>query len=216
MFKEHKAFIVFTGIDGSGKTLHAKLLSQELQKRGLSSVYFRPRDLSLVPNFIKKLLEKHPNLSPRNITMAKEYSKFNGRDILKAILLTVPFLLYSLIVYYLWIYRLRRKYIVVCDRYFFDWFYNLWGNNSSILVRLLPQPNAVFLLDISPGIALSRMHDVFDKKVPLAYYEALRNWFLELGKELGFLTIDSSRKLEEVKSLILSHTANLLENEEVA
>lgn len=213
MPKRFKAFIVFTGIDGSGKTFHATSLSRELKKIGIPNVYLKPRDVSLVPSFIGKWLERHPHLSPRNITISSEVNRSNSKSILKALCLTIPFLTYALIIYFVWIRLFRSKQVVICDRYFFDWFYNLLGDASIALLYLLPKPDVVFILDVPVKVALRRMHDSFDKKLSEEYYESLRAWLLVIGKRLGFFVIDSAESIEKVKNRILDYTLNILSND---
>jgi dTMP kinase len=205
-----KAFIVFAGIDGSGKTTHAVSLLKELQREAINSIYFRPRDISLIPTFLRNLLKSYPNVSPRNITISNKFGNFSGKNILKALFLTIPFWIYALIVYYIWMRPLRYKKVVICDRYFFDWFYNLWGNASIALTRLLPKPDIVFLLDVPVIIAFSRMHSALDRQVPPGYYESLRNWYLMLARQQGFFIVDSSGDFEEVKGIIKKHVVRML------
>jgi thymidylate kinase len=149
-------------------------------------------------------------VSPRNATISNKFSNFSGKSILKALFLTIPFWVYALIVYCTWIRPLQHKKVVVCDRYFFDWFYNLWGNMSIALTRLLPKPDMVFLLDVPVTIAFSRMHSTSDRQIPLSYYESLRNWYLTLAKQRGFFVIDSSGDFEEVKTVIKKHVVRVL------
>jgi thymidylate kinase len=197
-----KVFIVLTGIDGSGKTTHAVSLSKELQRETINSIYFRPRGITIIPTFLRGLLKSYPNLSPRNVAMSKKADNFSGRNILRALFLTIPFWIYALIVYYAWIRPLRSKKVVICDRYFFDWFYNLWGNASIALTHLLPKPDIVFLLDVPVNIAFSRMHSIADKQISLSYYESLRCWYLMLAKQQGFFIVDSTGDFKDVKGII--------------
>jgi thymidylate kinase len=101
-------------------------------------------------------------------------------------------------------------FVVVCDRFFFDWFYNLWGNASIALVRLLPKPSIAFLLDVPVTVAFSRMHYPLDKQVRLSYYESLREWYLMLARRQNFFIIDSSSKFEEVKDTIKKYVISML------
>jgi len=214
--QRNSALIFFEGIDGSGKTTHALALHEELSKRGVKCVYVRPAEaiLTFVPSVLREYINKHPRISPRNITLSRKRHRFNSRyvDILK-IPVTIFFLAYAFIAYFLSIRSLRSNFIVICDRYFFDWFYNLWGNASITLIRLLPKPDIAFLLDIPVTIAFSRMHYAIDKEISPEYYESLRDWYLTLARQQSLFIIDSSREFEKTKGIILNYVINALRSD---
>jgi len=208
------ALIFFIGIDGSGKTAHALTLCKELSEKRIRCTYVRPRYalFRLIPSVLREWVDRRPHISPRNITIScKTQKSSNGRSIgVLKILITIPLLVYAFITYFLTIRPLLDEFIVICDRFFFDWFYNMWGNVSTALIRLLPRPDIAFLLDVPVTIAFSRMHYALDRQIPLGYYESLRNWYLMLARQQGFFIVDSSGDFEEVKCIIKRHVVSTL------
>jgi len=209
--------IFFIGIDGSGKTAHALALCRELSRKGIRYVYVRPRDalFRFIPLVLRGWIDRHPHISPRNITISRKtqsYKHSQSVGILK-IPVTIFFLIYAFIAYFLSIRSLRSEFVVVCDRYFFDWFYNLWGNASMALIRILPKPDIAFLLDVPTTIAFSRMHYVMDKEISPEYYGSLRDWYLTLARQQSFFIINSSGDFEKTMGIILNHLINILRSD---
>ena len=201
--------ICFVGIDGSGKTTHALALCRELSAKGINCMYVRPRYalLRFLPSIFREWGDKHTYISPRNIMIPSEIQKTRkvSRYVrIFKIPLTLFFLIYASFTYFLDIRPLLSEFIIVCDRYFFDWLYNLWGKVATALTHLLPKPNLVVLLDIPVATALSRMHDIEDKSISPNYYRSLQSWYLVLARQREFFVIDSSSDFEKTKQQILN------------
>jgi thymidylate kinase len=215
------AFICFVGIDGSGKTTHAIGLVKALAKQHLNSLYVRPRYelLRFLPVRIDRWVQKHFHI--RSI-LAKD-TRFADHGNSKSILLhssehgthkaVISYLLlvYALISYQLTIKRYSKRSYVVCDRYFFDWFFEADKPGSLALARLLPKPDLGFFMDIPVSLAYKRMTSKEDKFMALDYYESLRRRYISVSKMERFITIDSSKDFEKTKRLILQHTITNLE-----
>jgi len=212
--QKNSAFICFIGIDGSGKTTHALALCRELSGKGINCAYVRPRyaPLRFIPSALRKWINAHIHISPKNIRIGcKTRKSYNSQSVgILKFPLTISFFIYALITYFLSIRPLLHKSMVICDRYFFDWLYNLWGNTSMALIRLLPKPDIAFLLDVPTTIAFSRMYYALDRQIPLSYYESLRKWYLMLARQQGFFIVDSSGDFEEVKGIIKKHVVSTL------
>lgn len=200
------ALICFIGIDGSGKTIHSLNLCKELLMKRVKCVYIRPRyaPIKFIPSVLRRWMSKHIHMSPRLLTIPSEDHRpyKSGRAL--RIPLTLSFLMYTFLTYLLIIKPQLDRNIIVCDRYFFDWFYNLWGKASVALTRLLPKPDLVFLLDAPVAVAFSRMRDIGDKSVSPEYYKSLRDWYLVLARQRGFFVIDSSGDFEKTRELVLN------------
>jgi len=212
-----RPFICLIGIDGSGKTAHARILFIELIKSGISCVHVSSRSslLQLMPCSLRSWLEKNAHIGPRNMTLPslKERGFKSSRcNILFRIPLSLFFIIYTLLTYLITIRPLLRKYVVVSDRYFYDLFYNLWGDASFALVRMLPKPTIGFLLDLPVPTALSRMHSLEDKKIPQKYYELLRKYYLAIAKQNNLHIIDNSVDFEKSSKCILVHVKAFLES----
>lgn len=148
-------FIVLEGVDGSGKSSCARLLAEELEKRGKKTFLTRePGGGSLLGKEIKSLLIKDRNsslLTPKNKTvlLLADHALHFSNDI-------VP--------------HLARGETVICDRYFPFSHFAYWPNRAEWMLSTdgyihcgsLNQstsclPEKVFFLDISPKLAFERI-----------------------------------------------------------
>jgi thymidylate kinase len=203
-FRKNGVLICFVGIDGSGKTSHALALHKEFSNRNINSVYVRPRYalLRFVPSVLRRRVQLDSSFSPRLITISSGNRKaLKIRRFLK-VPLTAMLFAYAFLTYFLCIRPLLRNSIVVCDRYFFDLFYNLWGDSSLALVRMLPSPDAAFVFDVPVAVGFSRMHSEDDKRISQEYYNKLRRWYLRLARQEKFIVVDSSSDFERNRQLV--------------
>jgi thymidylate kinase len=203
--RKNGVWVCFIGIDGSGKTSHALALCKELSRKNINYAYVRSRYalLRYIPSILKRRINENGALSPRRMTISSGNRKASSsKGILKGPL-TVMLFAYAFLTYLLCIKPLLRNSIVVCDRYFFDLFYNLWGTSSYALIGVLPGPDVAFVFDLPVTVAFSRMHSADDKNIPQEYYGHLRAWYLSLAKERGFTVIDSSSDFKRTKQLVL-------------
>ena len=205
--KNEGAFICFIGIDGSGKTTHAHYLSQELAKNGINVFYIRPRYklIQAFPLWLNTSIKKYINIRPlliKHVTGTKKLDNLWKNSFLLKRLLSFFLLIYAFTTYLLMIKPYLRKSYLVCDRYFYDWFYDKRQAWSIYIARILPKPDLCIFLDIPISLAFSRMN-VEDKKMPQEYYESLREWYITLAKLQGFKIIDSSGDFLRVNNIII-------------
>jgi thymidylate kinase len=210
-------FICLIGIDGSGKTAHARSLAKELSKIGVNCVHISPRSslLQYMPVILRNWIDKHAHLGPRNLTLPRlgvKESAGSRSIILLKMSICLIFIIYAFLTYLITIRPHLGKYVVVSDRYFYDLFYNLWGRKSYLLIGLLPRPSLGFILDLPVTTAFSRMHSLEDRMVPQKYYESLRHYYLNIARCNNFLIIDTSNDFEESRKCILEHVKTFLES----
>jgi thymidylate kinase len=197
-------FICFIGIDGSGKTTHAQALLRALSERNLNVIHVSPRSslmYLLLPERLRRSV-KGTHVRPRNL-MIQKMKVFPRVNIFMNFLI-VPTLMYVFLTYLLTIKPLLKKFVVVCDRYFYDLLFSLFGKKALLLVGLIPKPYLGILLDLPVDQAFTRMHDMEDKRVPYDFYEKLRKWYIALAKQQGFLIVDSTDEFEKVHKKILN------------
>jgi len=186
----------FTGVDGSGKTTHAKSLIKSLNEMGYSCKYVwgasRPilsyaffiftRLLGYWKKTRKNAYTDPLEYAPRNIAeklgMVYRFFLFLDFQIKTSLKIRLPLIL-------------RKP--VVCDRYFYDLLMELQLSNVSserfttILSKTLPQPVITFLLDVPETLANQR------RGLSCEELGAKRRVFLQIGKFFGFVIVDSSK-----------------------
>jgi thymidylate kinase len=185
--------IYILGIDGSGKTTHASSLCKKFLNQGISCINIRPRNdlMKLLPSFVQNWIDKRPQISPRNITIPTHYKI--SKNIIMKFPISLLLLIYAYLSYILIIRpALKKNSIVICDRFFYDWLFNIWGVNSQVLAILLKKPDISILLDVPVNLAFTRMHDDYDKNISFEYYESLRKYYLILAIKYNFLKINNN------------------------
>jgi thymidylate kinase len=217
-FKMKKGIVVcFIGIDGSGKTSHAKSLSTNLAISGLASFRIRPEYLlsNCLPHSLMNWISTNI-LSSSKMKIVERWHQKDARTrgsvrshIFKA-LMNAGLLFYAWFMHELVVKVRLSRYSMIYDRYFYDWIFYLNGNRFDSLVRIVPKADLVFLLDLEVPEAFSRMHWKKDKEFPSEYYSSLRNWYLTLARYYGFVIVDCARHFDETSFAILDNTLRLL------
>ena len=159
-FQMRKAIICFTGFDGSGKTSHAFKLIEEMKKIGIPCKYTWCRwafGFSSVFHFlVRKTLgytqETYKYLKPLQIIF--QYLIFLDFTLSIFVKVRIPSILGR---------------CVIIDRYIYDAWVDLAFRGFDIstrkyFVRLMlkmnPEPDITFLINVPPHIALSRKNDL--------------------------------------------------------
>jgi thymidylate kinase len=119
-------------------------------------------------------------------------------------------LTYVLATHFLVVKPLLNRFTLVCDRYYFDWFYRAFGRSSLSFTYLLPRPDVVFFLYLPVEMARSRMSYSPDRELPLGYYRAMQEWYRRLAVQRGFIEIDSSRDFTTTSDAILCNMTSLM------
>lgn len=194
-------FIVFEGIDGSGKTTQARLLIGKLGQKGHSVVFTHEP----YKNVDLKYME---DLEP--IERQKLFIE-DRREHLEEIILTA----------------LELGKIVICDRYFFSTL--AYGMSEDIkLEKLIAMheeilgdkfilPDHIFILDVSEEEAMARL---ISKKLPLGHFEKneklkkIRDAYAELYEKNKLFDVDidcfdSLQPIDIVHEQVLDKTMEL-------
>jgi dTMP kinase len=190
-------FIVFEGIDGSGKSTHIKLLTEELQKRDL--FLFVTKEYT--DNPIGRLIKDYAEGSLRNLSPETEALLFaaDRREHLKKINDS-----------------LMKGKTVISDRYIhsslaYQGALGLSLEWIRILNRFIRKPDLVLLLDIDPNSSLKRVIDrkptVFEED---NYLHRVREIYLKLVEKGEITRIDADRPISEVHRDIMEKVDNLL------
>jgi dTMP kinase len=186
-------FIVFEGIDGSGKSTLSKNIFHILQNRNIDLDLFREPTSFETGIELRKFLQNKIQLSPEEqmkLFIADRKESVN-RNILPG---------------------LQNKKFVLLDRYYFSTAaYQASSLNSPMeilqrnLVENFPKPNLIFFLDIDPELATKRIHtnrdeiDVFENLEKLITIR--ENYLSILPKDTIFL--DASLSPEELTDIAI-------------
>lgn len=200
--------IVFTGIDGSGKTTLAKNLTLILKKNNINAkyVYNTYRPLLLLPAIslarIILLRGKHMYNSPE------------GKRVQKIIRNWAVSNLYMYLVIFDYCFQTFFKVriplmfgkIVICDRYVYDLVVNFAVElNLSVkemkkqlakLLYVLPKPNIVFLMDINEEVAYKRKNDIPSRE----FLTIRRSIYLNIANQYEMEIFDGAKTLEKLQS----------------
>lgn len=177
-------FIVFEGIDGSGKSTQVKLLSKKLQQEGYK-VYstFEPTD-NKIGKLIREIFTGQIEADHRTIAalfaadrLDHLLNKQNG--ILK---------------------KLEEGYTVICDRYYFSSYaYHGthmdidWVIKSNELSAQLLKADLTIFINIEPEISMQR---VLQNREQIELYETLEN--LSKVRDKYFEAFEKLKSVEEI------------------
>jgi len=206
----NRSFLIcFTGVDGSGKTTHAKFLKKYLEEQGYSCRYVwgasRPflsyfffaftRVLGYWKHTKKNAYTDPLEYAPRllSVKFGKVWRLFLFIDYqLKALAkIRLPLLVGK---------------VVICDRYFYDLLMELQLSNvssekfTSALSKSMPKPLVTFLMDVPENLARTRRNFSYE------FFSKRNEVFLDLAKSFDFRVIDSSESLLKNQRMIRQET----------
>jgi len=217
VFKE-KLLICFTGVDGSGKTTHAKYLLRFLRKKGYSSryVWAASRPVFLYPFLVVtrilgywKTLKEDMWMDPLESAAPTIRRKFGA---LYRFLLFVDFELTTFLKVQL---PLLFERVVICDRYVYDLIIDLALTNllstrfAKLMLQVTPTPKRIFLTYAAPHIVVPRRSS-FNKRDVCIKMDAYK----KLARILDFDIVDTSTRFETNQNHIRREVLSLLEKEE--
>ncbi|MDS0474521.1 hypothetical protein [Natrinema sp. 1APR25-10V2] len=158
--------IAIVGPDGSGKTTQAKLLTERLQAAGYDAQYVHA--LYYLSDNIPCADRLRRHLGPR---------KTRTQETEHGLLYFVRRVLFGLVGFWFALLTIgmvslqvrNRRQVVVFDRYYHQFFYDVYGSASIPLSRLLPHPWQMIYLDADLTTVQIRM-DTVDQAVDRQYY----------------------------------------------
>lgn len=217
-----KYLIVFTGIDGSGKTTQAKLLVESLKQKGIQVSYVWAR---WVPLFLRPVIKKWKRGVTGNISEAQRFDEIENskRKLLNISIFRWLWFLYFIIDYGLQIFvkiriGLMRKEVIISDRVFYDSVIDQAINLAEKGDRLLdsldsfwmkiffPKPDIVILVDCPVNIAFSRKIDAPN----IDYLKKRRELYLLLANRYGWIKVDGALSIDEIAVQIKNKVNKIL------
>ena len=212
-----RKIICFSGIDGSGKSSHARLILKELKAEGIRCKYKWLRYthfFSLIPLNLYHAYMRTPN-SPITTTSFSSETNFQTSTVVSNLwtfFQLVDALIFSARYVYL---PALLGYTLILDRFIVDTLVDIAFSlkNKSLLssklgklfIRIIPKDSMVLIFDVDESIALSRKSDISETDSLV-----IRRELYHLMTETYFWQIINTRKsfLEvhnEVKEFVMSY-----------
>ncbi len=196
--KEKSLFIVLDGIDGSGSTTHANILSQVLQDKGYNVYLTNEPSKSEIGVLIRKFL-KNTKIPPTTdaLLFAADRDIHYHNEIKE---------------------KLEKGYIVISDRYIESSIVYQSIQSDKITIewvkkinKFVKKPDLTIILDIDPKTSLARKSGrVLEKFEDVSFLEKVRNLFLKRAKEEGYIIVNSDDIIELVQENIQKIVLNKL------
>jgi len=183
--------VAVEGPDGSGKTTQAELLTERLAEQGYDVACVQPAYvlLNALP-FVKE-----PGISPRE----ERYDTSRSR--VRTLVLAPLGIAYAVIsVLYLAV--TYRSTILVCDRYFYQFFFDLLGGVGVTVARFFPRPSVTVLLIGDENLLQDRM-DEFDRSAHDGYHSSTLEFYEEIASECDVVRIDAGATEGNINDRIL-------------
>lgn len=176
-------FIAVEGIDGSGKTTHARKLVRWLNRQDMSSLYTKEPTNGLVGRILKKMAKQ------KNIDSRVEALLFAADRLEHLNKIILPYL--------------GKNYVVVSDRYVYSSLaYQAVTTGDSEWVREINKfarkPDLTLILDIEPKIGLSRIRRRRTRFEKEDFLDKVRQEYLVLAEREDLVVIDASKNIGEV------------------
>ena len=192
--------IVIEGIDGAGKTTHARKLVRWLRKNGIRTRYtFEP-----TRGAIGRILEKMA--SKRKVDVRVEALLFAADRIDHLNKIIKPLL--------------EKGFIIISDRYVHSsiaYQSITVGDQGWVeeLNKFAEKPDLVILLDVDPETGLKRIKRKRARFERIEILKKVREKYLELAEREGFKVINANRGVEEVFEDVKSSVEKFLEDKGV-
>lgn len=203
--------VCFIGMDGCGKTTHAKTIYKELKKIGIDCAYIH-HTYNLVDRLhpILRAWLQRLFLSQTNPSVSSTKEKAPRSRIALTVLSIMAFT-NGIISYLIEPKPCTDCSLVIHDRYLYDHIVHYIRSCPWPLVRcylqVIPKPDIIFLLDVPPMIAYERRDET-----TTIFYSEYRKLYLTLTKEIDnnkLRVVDTSVNLSKVNSLILDRVLSL-------
>ena len=191
-------FIVFEGIDGSGKSTHIKALAKELKGRGYNVIQTSEPSKDRIGNFIRRYAERNDHrLTPETEALLFAADRFEH-----VMTVVEP--------------ALKRGRIVISDRYLYSSLAYQGAGGLDLdwireMNRFAPKPDLGILLDLLPEFSLQRVErrkTVFEVS---DYLRKVRNIYLRLVEEGELVKVDADKPRKAVQEEIFSLVNELLD-----
>jgi len=190
-------FIVFEGVDGSGKSTQIELLSEKLRKAGVDHIIEREPSSGA----IGRLIRQYAEAGERYMAAETEALLFNADRFEHARRIET---------------YLNEGITIICDRFFHSTLAYQGGSGVDLswlksLQRFTLKPDLVILLDIDPDASLIRVSGrsltVFENNI---YLRKVRKLYLQFAEAGEMIRVDTNRTVDEVESDVRRLVSDLM------
>jgi dTMP kinase len=209
MLKKKFFFIVFEGIEGTGKSYQIKKLYNSLKKKKFDIIKTREPGGSVSAERIRNLIFSKKSNQFDALTDYYLMNAARNEHVIKTLLVAK-----------------KQKQIVISDRFTDSTYaYQVIGNKINKKINLMNQkyilknlkPNLTIVLKANLNVISSRVkkrkkNNKFDKLKNNFYIKA-QNTYLSLAKKKNYLIFDSSKNTTELEKKIFSSVLKQLKNE---
>ena len=202
-----KVFIVFEGIEASGKSSHSLSLVKKLKSLKMPCVYIREPGGSKEAESIRNFLLKNENKKFNSLTDTLLYLAARNENFLKKIK------------------PCYKKKIIICDRYVDSTLaYQHYGLgvkrnfinfiNNEIMGKVIPDYTFLMYLNVDKSILrisnrkMINRYDKFNK----SFYKKVQNGFLKISNKnkSKYMIVNSSNKFETNQTIIFNQLTKLI------
>lgn len=201
--------VAIVGLDGCGKTTQARLLTARLQAAGYDAKYIHA--LYYFTDCIPYADQLRKQIGPRK-TRTKTQNIQRPQYIARRIvfgLLSYIFALGTILL----VSRQSDDQILIFDRYYQQFFYDVSGFASGPLARSLPQPWRIIYLDADIDV-LRVWQDTEDKLVDEQYYSAVSELFTSCMSD-KWLQLPATLPVETLHEHIFKEISQGLEQDQL-
>ena len=206
MRRGFRIIVAIEGIDGCGKTTQAKMLVDRLKKGGYEAMYVQP--IFILLNVLTRSKGNDVALiSPRKVrtSQMRDSHKHKRTFFTQNAFMSLLGYPYALATYIFMKLYLGRNKIVVCDRYFYQFFFDLFEDFGETIIKIFPKADLTFFLDGDLDLFSSRMNNSFDASVGKDYYTNVLNLYRRISQKYGFVQIGAKLNKEAINDIIFMH-----------
>jgi thymidylate kinase len=175
------------------------MLVDRLKMEGYETTYVRP--IYVLLSLIRVGGIDKNSVSPRRARASNKKSSILQRVVMG--LFGYPYAITT----YIYMKLTSKDKIIVCDRYFYQFFFDLFGELSEKVIRIFPKSDITFFLDGDLDLFYSRMDNLFDTSVDRNYYAEVLNLYRRISQRYGFIQIDANLDKEVINDLIFMRLA---------
>jgi thymidylate kinase len=177
--------ITFSGVDGAGKSTVIEIIKQQIDKQVRTKVIVLRHRPSLLP--ILSVWTKGREVAEREAALSLPHTGVNQNVLSSLIRFTYYYADYLIGQFAIYLKYVRRGYVVLYDRYYFDFINDAKRSNIQLsrkltkaCYRFLLQPDLNFFLYADPAVILNRK-----KELDAVTIKELTNNYLQLFDEFN-------------------------------